>query len=68
MRLKFEMGDTSKQKSGLYTSLPSSELLPFQLVTFGDYTCDGRYFTEREGQGNFLFLGTISGCGRSCRS
>lgn len=63
MQLNFEMGDTSRQKNGLCTSLPSSELLPFQLLSFGDYTCDRQYYTEREGQGNFLFLGTISGKG-----
>ena len=63
LREQYEMGDTSRQKNGLYTGLPSSELLPFRLISFGAYLCDSQYYTEREGQGNFLFLGTISGCG-----
>lgn len=63
MEQQFDMGDTSKHRNGLYTSQPESELLPFRLIGFGDYICDSQYFTRRKGQGNFLFMLTLSGTG-----
>ena len=63
MRLNYRMGNEEQNQSGYYTARPEAAMLPFSLLSFGEFVCDGDYFTEREGQANFLFLGTISGCG-----
>lgn len=63
MRLNYRMGNEERNQSGYYTARPEAAMLPFSLLSFGEFVCDGEYFTEREGQANFLFLGTISGCG-----
>lgn len=64
MILNAEMGDQSRHKIGLYTSLESAELLPFRLLRYGEFTSDSRYYTEREGYRSCLLLATISGCGK----
>lgn len=63
MLCHYDMGGKRKQKNGYYTGLPTSEMLPFYLLSFGEFDCDSQYFTEREGLDNYLFLGTIRGCG-----
>lgn len=63
MKLQYESGDTSHWRFQHYTAGKSANLLPFSLNDFGEYICDHRYRTEREGFAQFLFLGTHSGCG-----
>ena len=63
MFCRYDMGEDKRNKYGCYTPLPRSEMLPFYLISFGEFSCDSQYFTEREGLDNYLFLGTIKGCG-----
>ena len=63
MRLNCEMGDQSRHRIGLYTSLESAGMLPFRLLRYGEFDSDSRYYTGRDGYRSCLFLATISGCG-----
>ena len=63
MFLQYEMGDQSFHRSLPLPQTKQTPLLPFAVTSLGDYTCDKRYFTKREGLGECLLLYTVAGGG-----
>jgi AraC-like DNA-binding protein len=63
MFLQYEMGDQSFHRSLPLPQTKQTPLLPFAVTSLGDYTCDKRYFTKREGLGECLLLYTVAGEG-----
>ncbi len=63
MKLNYSL-DIS-QKSTWYVNTPNiiSKRLPFYINEYGHYIASSDYFTERQGQQNYLLLYTLSGSG-----
>ena len=63
MFLRYEMGDQSLQRAYPVLKTRQTEMLPFAVTNLGDFTCDGSYFTRRQGLWECLCLYTLSGEG-----
>lgn len=63
MFLQYEMGDTSLLHSFPAPKTKQTDLLPFVITAIGNFTCDSRYFTKRQGLEQCLLLYTIEGEG-----
>jgi AraC-like DNA-binding protein len=61
--LHYHLGNTGKQISYPYTQRNTNMMQAFALSGYGDYTCDGSYFTERDHFKEYLILYTLEGKG-----
>ncbi len=61
--IRYNMGDTKHQISLSYTQRNPHIKQAFVLKNVGDFLCDSRYFTEREGLKEFLVIYTLKGMG-----
>lgn len=63
MFLQYEMGDESLHHFFPVLKTKQTPLLPFVVNSMGDFTCDNRYFTKRQGLEQCLLLYTLEGEG-----
>lgn len=61
--IRYDMGDTTHQFSFSYTQRNPEIKQAFILSGLGDYLCDSRYFTQRDGLKEFLVIYTLQGKG-----
>ncbi len=63
MFVEYNMGNQSFQKGIQVSTTKQTSLLPFYAVSAGDFTCDEKYFTRREGVEECLLFYTLEGEG-----
>lgn len=63
MKLKYSLDVNPKSTWFVNTPSPLSKNLPFYINECGHYIANSTYYTERQGQGNFLLMYTLSGTG-----
>lgn len=63
MKLNYSLDIDEKSVWLVKTPNAMSKRLPFYIHECGHYLANSSYFTERQGQDNYLLMYTISGCG-----
>jgi AraC-like DNA-binding protein len=63
MKLKYSLDVSEKSTWLVNTPSPLSKKLPFYINEYGHYIANSTYYTERQGQNNFLLMYTLSGKG-----
>lgn len=63
MFLQYEMGDPSLQKTILLPKTKQALGMPFTVTAMGDFTCDEKYYTKRQGDAECLLIYTVEGEG-----
>ena len=63
MKLKFSLDISGESAWFVKTPSPVSKRMPFYINEYGHYIANSDYFTERQGQEDFLLIYTLSGSG-----
>src|SRR5690242_7505506 len=63
MKLEFSLDISQESTWFVKTPSPVSKRLPFYINEYGHYIANAAYFTERQGQEDFLLIYTLSGSG-----
>jgi AraC-like DNA-binding protein len=63
MKLRYSLDVNEKSTWFVNTPSPLSKKLPFYINECGHYIANSTYYTERQGQSNFLLMYTLSGTG-----